>query len=249
MKSKFPTKQEQFSTAQLVYPYFKYLKGSITFNKDIKDIRVKFWIQQTESTIHSIQLFVLHQEFWEREFDWMSIVMNSWIESKKIWELFHKEIEQLSRKYRLRNFPNLIKDYVITGRFDDLFLITKLSHSDYEFQITVPRDIKKMDFDAIWNTMQKHNQKYPINKSYSKIILERSALVDKIDTKLADQKDILLLIDKVLFNDPNNKIEENLTFGDKSRKSKLKRIVRDLFSLLNQLNRWELHNRLKLESS
>lgn len=238
-KKNFPSKAEQYDRAQLISPYFSYLRGRDFFRKDVEDIRIKFWIKKTSSTLYTeASLFVLHQEFWEKDFDWMSIVNNSWNESKVIWKIFHKDIEKLCRKYKLRNFPNLVKEYILTGKFGDLFAITLINNTDYNFQITIPRNIKKKDFEDIWNMMQTYNEKFPVRKRYSKLMDGRSKSIKKIDVKFMDQKDILLLIDNELNNDADNGIEKKLFHGDKSRKSKLKTIVRDLFALLNQLNRY-----------
>ena len=86
--------------------------------------------------------------------------------------------------------------------------------------------------------MQIQNEKFPVRKRYSKLMIERSESVKKIDTKFMDQDDILLLIDNELDEYADNGVEKKLFFGDKGRKSKLKAIVRDLFALLNQLNRY-----------
>lgn len=238
-RNNFPSKAEQFDRAQLISPYFSYLRGRDFFKKDVENIRIKFWIKKTSSTLYTeASLFVLHQEFWEKDFDWMSIVNNSWKESKEIWKMFHKDIEKLCRKYKLRNFPNLVKEYILTGKFGDLFAITLINKTDYNFQITIPRNIKKKDFTDIWNMMQIQNEKFPVRKRYSKLMIERSESVKKIDTKFMDQDDILLLIDNKLDEYADNGVEKKLFFGDKGRKSKLKAIVRDLFALLNQLNRY-----------
>lgn len=242
MKRKYPHKNEQFSRARLAYPYFKYLINSQIFKKDVENIRIKYWINQTPSTIYKISLFVLHQDFWDPDFDWMSIVNRSWTESKDIWILFHKEIEKLWRKYRIRNFPNLTKEYTLTGRFGDLLMLSRMSPSDETFQITIPRWIKKKDFENIWNKMQKHNEENPIKQpfisKYSKTVIKRSESVEKIDRKyITDQHDICLLIEQELVGGLENEIKNNITLKDNTRKSKLKKIVKDLFSLLNQLSR------------
>lgn len=238
-RNNFPSKTEQYDRAQLISPYFSYLRGSSFFRKDVEDIRIKFWIKKTPLTLYTdTSLFVLHQEFWEKDFDWMSIVNNNWKESKEIWKIFHKDIEKLCRKYRIRTFPNLIKDYILTGRFGDLFAISLNNITDYNFRITIPRNIKKKDFDGIWDMIQDQNKNFPVRVSYSKLIIKRSESVKKIDVKFMDQDDILLLIDNELNNNVDNGIEKKLFHGDKSRKSKLKTIVRDLFALLNQLNRY-----------
>lgn len=238
-KKNFPSKTEQYDRAQLISPYFSYLRGRDFFRKDVEDIRIKFWIKKTASTLYTeASLFVLHQEFWEKDFDWMSIVSNSWKESKEIWKIFHKDIEKLCRKYKLRSFPNLVKEFILTGKFGNLFAITLVNTTDYNFQITIPRNIQKKDFEEIWKMMQSQNEKFPVRKRYSKLMTERSESVKKINVKFMDQDDILLLIDNQLNEGLENGIEKKLYHGDKSRKSKLKTIVRDLFALLNQLNRY-----------
>lgn len=238
-KKNFPSKTEQYDRAQLISPYFSYLRGRDFFRKDVEDIRIKFWIKKTASTLYTeASLFVLHQEFWEKDFDWMSIVNNSWKESKKIWKMFHKDIEKLCRKYKLRSFPNLVKEFILTGKFGNLFAITLVNTTDYNFQITIPRNIQKKNFEEIWKMMQSQNEKFPVRKRYSKLMIERSESVKKINVKFMDQDDILLLIDNQLNEGLENGIEKKLYHGDKSRKSKLKTIVRDLFALLNQLNRY-----------
>lgn len=152
--------------------------------------------------------------------------------------MFHKDIEKLCRKYKLRSFPNLVKEFILTGKFGNLFAITLVNTTDYNFQITIPRNIQKKNFEEIWKMMQSQNEKFPVRKRYSKLMIERSESVKKINVKFMDQDDILLLIDNQLNEGLENGIEKKLYHGDKSRKSKLKTIVRDLFALLNQLNRY-----------
>lgn len=97
----------------------------------------------------------------------------------------------------------------------------------------------------IWDQIQKYNDGYWINESihhnYSDEILEKYSYIEQISKKyFADQKGIVLLINKELSGSSSQDAEWKMSGWDKSKKSRLNKIVNKLFSLLDDLNDAEI---------
>jgi hypothetical protein len=245
MLNKFPNRKEQLKRAKLISPFFKYLKGNKSFLKDVEDLRIKYGIRKTVEMTYKIPTTLLNQEFWDPDYDTMSIVLSFWPELRPLWEQFHSEIEELATKYRLKNFPNLIKEYVLKNTFGELLTRYKLSCGADWCDIWISRWITKKDFDEIWNKVQEYNKENPESvmnyRRFSDEVLEKYSSVEKINRKyFTDQVDIILLINKELSGSSSQAIERKIAGWDKSKKSRLNKIVKELFSLIDDLNDAEI---------
>ncbi len=241
MLSKFPNRKEQLKRAKLISPFFKYLKGNKSFLKDVEDLRIKYGIRKTVEMTYKIPTTLLNQEFWDPNNDSMHIVLGYWPELRPLWEQFHAEIEELATKFRLKNFPNLIKEYVLKNTFGELLTRYKLSCGADWCDIWISRWILKKDFNEIWNKIQEYNKENPESvmnyRRFSDDVLEKYSSIEKINRKyFTDQVDILLLINKELSGTSSQDIEWKISGWDKSKKSRLNKIVKELFSLLDDFN-------------
>lgn len=50
----------------------------------------------------------------------MEVVINYEDELRLVWKEFHKEIEKIAERYKIKQFPNLVKEYILNKRFGDL---------------------------------------------------------------------------------------------------------------------------------
>lgn len=240
MLRKFPSKNTQFHRARLISPYFDFLRHYEPFLKDIERIRDKYCSRNTEKESEKVPLILLYQEFWDPNNESMQVVLTYGNEFRSIWKEFHLEIESLATNYRLKKFPNLIKEFILNNRFWDLLFKYWMVSEDESFNLRISRTIKKEEFVKIWDLIQEYNSQYPVNRSiygnYSDEILEKYSYVEEIKRKYhADQKDIILLIKKELDKWMNQDIEWKIAWWDKSRKSRLNKIVKELFSLIDDL--------------
>lgn len=171
----------------------------------------------------------------------MATVNHYWPELKKFWEDFHQDIEKIAAKYRLRNFLDLLKDFVLQNRFGDALLHHRLQLSEDGHTITLNRNIKKKDFDNIWLEIEKFNEEYPIRKSrvrrYSKEVIEKYKNTEQMEKKyFSDQVGLRLLMKKELFGALTPKEEMEIQSWDKSKRSRLTKLNSGFFSLVQDLD-------------
>ena len=235
MIRRFPSKDDQFRLAKLVLPIFQYLRSDTQFKNDVTIIRLRYQPLTEDKNL----LFVLHQEYWNPGNDSMKIVNNSGEENRKIWEQFHHDIEDLCVKYCITAFPSLVKDFVFTYRFGDLFTSFQLRSSTDGFEVKISRNILREDFEKIWEDMQSFNRKYPLDreyKQYSQDVLDKYQHIQKANGMyFTDQKNIRLLIKQEIQGNDES-INNTINTWDKTKKSKLKKVVSNLFSLLDDIN-------------
>jgi hypothetical protein len=237
MKRDYPDLNTQFLRAKLISPYFTFLLTYEPFLKDIQNIRKLYCSWKDDK----IPLILLRQEYWNRNNESMEIVLGYEDNLRSVWEEFHKDVEKIAERYKIKQFPNLVKEYILNKRFGDLLFKYWMISWDWMFNLRVSRSIKKSEFIKLWDLMQEYNTKYPINRSlYSNFwdeVLEKYSYIETINRKyFADQKDLVLLITQELNGDLDQSIEWKIKWWDKSKKSRLKRIVTELFSLLDDLS-------------
>ncbi len=237
------TLKEQEKRARLIAPFFQYLRTSKQFYEDTEVIRVKYWISRATPALEHVPVHLLSQPYWNREFESMKIVKHYWPVKEEAWVEFHQDIESLAKKYRVSNFPDLIKEFVLTERFGNALLIHRVRLTDDGHTIELPRSIKKAEFDSIWKDIEQYNKDYPMSRSrrkYSDEVNEKYKSVEKIENKyFADQKGIRLLMIKELFGNLSPEEEMEINSWDKYKKSRLVRLNKVLFSLVQDLDEAE----------
>lgn len=242
MRKRYPIdKKEQERRAKLIAPLFQYLKSEQGFLDDIEIIRVKYGISKTKTGTHNIPIHLLNQKYWKRDISSVATVKHYWPDLQKLWEEFHKDIESIALKYRLKNFLDLLKDFVLQNRFGDALLHHRLQLGEEGHTITLNRNIKKKDFDNIWLEIEKFNKEYPIRKSrvrrYSNEVIEKYKNTEQMEKKyLADQVGLRLLMKKELFGSLTPKEELEIQSWDKSKRSRLTKLSRGFFSLVQDLD-------------
>jgi len=233
--------KEQLSRGGLIIPYFHYLKAEESFQKEVKSLRSEYGLIKAETAEYKVPLYLLHQDYWHCEYDTMLKVNLYSEEMKGLWTEFHKKIEIIAKKYFLSNFPNLLKEYILEGRFNKVLMLYKLTGSTDWFDITVPRNIKKEDFMKIWKQIQDFNKDHPLDESfvykYSKGVIKKYRSVEKINKKHElDKPDIILMMKKELLNNLSIDEEDKIEWWDRSKKSHLLSSVKDLLSLVKDLD-------------
>lgn len=240
---KYIDKKEQQKRAQLITPFFLHLKTNEDFMKEIFGIRSRYGITQEKPPIYEVPLYLLRQNLWKRDFDTMERVKIYSSDMREIWVKFHQEIEEIAKKYKLSNFLDYLKDFIFSGKFWDALSIYNITLTTDGHTITIPPDIKKKDFNKIWLQIADFNKKYPYKERnsyrFSDEVLKKYRSVEKFDKKYSsDQIFILLFIKKELHGLTMNE-EAKLNALDKSQKSRLKKIAKDIFSLVIDLDEAE----------
>lgn len=110
-------KKEQQERAQLITPFFLHLRTNDAFMKEIFRIRSNYGITQEKPPMYEVPLYLLRQNFWKRDYDMMERVKIYSSDMREIWEKFHREIEEIAKRYKLSNFLDLLKDYIFSGKF------------------------------------------------------------------------------------------------------------------------------------
>ena len=239
MKKILPIK-EQEERARLIAPFFQFLKTEKYFLDDIEKIRIKYGISKQEKSTHNVPLHLLHQKYWNPDISSVATV-KYYSEFKDLWEEFHKNIEQIAIKYRLRNFLDLLKNFVLQNRFGDALLQHRIQLWQDGHTITLPRNIKKKDFDNIWLEIEKFNKEYPVKTSrtrrYSDEIIEKYKNTEIIENKyFSDQVWLRLLMRKEIFGTITYEEEMKIKAWDKSNRSRLLKLIRWFFSLVKDLD-------------
>ena len=97
------------------------------------------------------------------------------------------DIEILAEKYLLKNFLDLLKEFIIENRFGNVLLIHHMHLTEDGHTITLPRSIQKQEFNNIWKEIDRFNKDYPIKKSltrsYNDEIIEKYKITEKIQKK------------------------------------------------------------------
>ncbi len=240
MRKRYPIdKKEQERRAKLIAPFFQYLRSSKHFYEDIEIIRVKYWISRVTPALEHVPIHLLSQPYWNREFESMKIVKKYWPVKEEAWVEFHQDIELLAKKYRVSNFLDLIKEFILTERFGNALLIHRVRLTEDGHTIELPRSIKKAEFDSIWKDIVQYNKDYPISRSrskYSDEVNEKYKSVEKIENKyFADQKGIRLLMIEELFGKISPDENDEIKSWSKYKKHKLKKLTKTLFALIQDL--------------
>ncbi|MBP7806210.1 hypothetical protein KA057_00860 [Candidatus Gracilibacteria bacterium] len=237
-------KEEQERRARLVAPYFQYLNfKESSFLVDVENIRVKYGISQSKTAVHNMPLHLLSQKYWNRDISSMATVKSYSPELQELWTEFHEDTELLAKKYRLSNFPHLIKEFILTGRFGDALIINQIVSTEDSYTITLPRSVKKKDFNKVWAYIEKSNTVNPMKRSYARRysdeVMKKYELVEEIMRKNIDQNGIYLLVKKEMFGHLSLDEEGKIKNLDKYKKSRLTKLAKNLFSLVSDLDEAE----------
>ncbi len=241
MKKVLPI-EEQEKRAILISPFFHFIINEDWFKKDVESLRVTYGISKHKPPIYIIPLHLLYQEYWNPDFDSMQRVNSYWSDLKWLWQEFHKEIEKIAEKYYLRNFPDLLKEYILTWRFRDSLIAYKMIFSNDRCDISIRPWIKKREFNNIWKEIQEYNKntlsERPWYYKYSEEVIKKYEAIQTIWKKYAWVW-ALLLVKKQLFNNLSVNEKDTIKGWDKSKKSRLNHIARNLSSLVRDLNEEE----------
>ena len=226
----------------LISPFFHFIINDDWFKKDVETLRVTYGISKHKPPMFHISLHLLYQEYWNPDFDSMQRVNSYWSDLKWLWQNFHKEIEKIAEKYYLRNFPDLLKEYILTWRLRDSLYAYRLTCSNDRCDISIRPWIKKREFDNIWKEIQKYNNKtLSVNPWYSKYsaeVIKKHQSIETIWKKYSWRK-AFLLIKKQLFNNLTFDEEQTVTGWGKYKKYRLNCIVNNLVSLVKDLDEEE----------
>lgn len=241
MIHKFPNRETQLQRAKLILPFFQSLRGNKKFLTDVENLRIQYGIIKSWDAKHKISPLLLRQDCWYKDKEWMGIVLSFSEELRETWERFHRDIEELSEKFRLKHFPYLVKDFILTGRFWNLFFRYWFKWWTDWFDIKLSYSIKKTEFEKIWMEIQKFRKEYPqkqkFERTYSDEVLQKYQYTDKANHKyFADQMDIHMLIEKEINWTSDIMIEKKIEGWERPKRSRLKRITREILSLLDDLN-------------
>ena len=236
--NKFWDEKYQLNYAKLIAPYFDYLANDECFLEHVEEIRIKYWLSTIKKGLYEVPLYLLHQDYWNLNFDTVAQVKLYDENLRDLWKEFHTEIENLSRRYKITKFPNILKQFILTNRFSDVLLAYNLIISWENWEASWSIYMKKKYFENIWIEIcryKKKNDKEGYMGLSSPEIQKKYKSISKIQKINLHQNIVWLLIKKQLWY---SLWEEKgiLKKIDKTQKSKLNALIKDLVYFINILN-------------